>query len=144
MKLKTILLVEDNPRDAELTFEALSENNMGNEIVWVRDGVEALNYLNATDQYADREPDLPAVVLLDLKMPRMDGIETLTAIKNDPNLKFLPVVMLTSSRQEKDLVRTYNLGVNAYVVKPVDLDSFIQAIKQLGAFWVVINELPKQ
>ncbi len=142
MKLKTILLVEDNAKDAELTLEALSENNLGNEIIWVRDGVEALNYLNAKGQYADREPDLPALILLDLKMPRMDGIETLTAIKNDPNLKFLPVVMLTSSRQEKDLVRTYDLGVNAYVVKPVDLDSFIQAIKQLGSFWVVTNELP--
>ena len=142
MDVKTILLVEDNPRDAELTMVALEENNFANGIIWVKDGVEAMEYLTCTGNYASRKPGLPVLILLDLKMPRMDGIEFLEKIKTDPLLKVLPVVMLTSSRQEEDLIKSYNLGVNAYVVKPVDLNEFISAIKQLGIFWVVINENP--
>jgi len=142
MEIKTVLLVEDNSRDAELTLEALQENNFANNIVWVRDGVEAMNYLLHKGEYSNRKPGMPAVVILDLKMPKMDGIETLTAIRNDEKLKFLPVVMLTSSRQEEDLVKSYGLGVNAYVVKPFDLTDFIDAIRQLGMFWVVINHSP--
>lgn len=142
MDVKTILLVEDNARDAELTLVALEENNFANEIIWVKDGVEAMDYLTCQGDYIERKPGLPAVVLLDLKMPRMDGLEVLTAIRKDPDLKYLPVVMLTSSRQEEDLVKSYNLGVNAYVVKPVDLADFISAIKQLGMFWILINEIP--
>ena len=129
MEIKTVLLVEDNSRDAELTLEALQENNFA-------------NYLLHKGEYSNRKPGMPAVVILDLKMPKMDGIETLTAIRNDEKLKFLPVVMLTSSRQEEDLVKSYGLGVNAYVVKPVDLTDFIDAIRQLGMFWVVINHSP--
>ena len=142
MNIKTILLVEDNSKDAELTMEALLENNFANEIVWVRDGVEALEYLTQNGQYANRKPGLPVVVLLDLKMPRMDGIEVLGKIRENPDLNSLPVVMLTSSRQEEDLVKSYNLGVNAYVVKPVDLTDFFDAIRQLGIFWILLNELP--
>lgn len=142
MDVKTILLVEDNARDAELTLVALEENNFANEIIWVKDGVEAMDYLTCQGRYVERKPGLPAFVLLDLKMPRMDGIEVLTAIRNDPDLKYLPVVMLTSSRQEEDMVKSYNIGVNAYVVKPVDLTDFISAIKQLGMFWILINETP--
>lgn len=142
MDVKTILLVEDNARDAELTLVALEENNFANEIIWVKDGVEAMDYLTFQGKYVDRQPGLPVVVLLDLKMPRMDGIEVLTAIRNESDLKYLPVVMLTSSRQEEDLVKSYNIGVNAYVVKPVDLTDFISAIKQLGMFWILINEIP--
>ncbi|HKJ43516.1 MAG TPA: response regulator [Sunxiuqinia sp.] len=144
MDIKSILLVEDNARDAELTLVALEENNFANEIVWVKDGVEAMDYLAYSGKYTDRKPGMPTVVLLDLKMPRMDGIEVLKSIRQDPKLKYLPVVMLTSSRQEEDLIKSYNLGVNAYVVKPVDLTEFISAIKQLGMFWVVINEIPRK
>jgi len=142
MEIKTILLVEDNARDAELTLEALRENNFANEIIWVRDGVEAMEYLTFHGKYRNRNPGLPAVTILDLKMPKMDGIEVLAAIRGNPDLKYLPVVMLTSSRQEEDLIRSYRIGVNAYVVKPVGLPDFINAIKQLGLFWVLINELP--
>ena len=142
MQIKNILLVEDNPKDAELTKIALDENNFANQIDWVRDGVEALEYLKAEGKFKNRKPVLPAVILLDLQMPRMDGIEFLTQIKNDAVLKTVPVVMLTSSRLEEDLVKSYSLGVNAYVVKPIDLEDFINAIKQLGIFWVIINEVP--
>lgn len=143
MEIKTVLLAEDNPRDAELTLEALRENNLANDIIWVQDGEMVMNYLRKEGEFADRNPGLPAVVILDLKMPKMDGIETLAAIRSNEKLKSIPVVMLTSSQQEEDLVKSYDLGVNAYVVKPVDLADFMEAIKQLGMFWVVVNQSPK-
>lgn len=143
MEIKTVLLAEDNPRDAELTLEALRENNLANDIIWVQDGEMVMNYLMKEGEFADRNPGLPAVVILDLKMPKMDGIETLAAIRSNEKLKSIPVVMLTSSQQEEDLVKSYDLGVNAYVVKPVDLADFMVAIKQLGMFWVVVNQSPK-
>jgi CheY-like chemotaxis protein len=140
--IKTILLVEDNSKDIELTIEALSEYNLANQVIVAKDGVEALEFLQCEGEYKLRKHDNPAVVLLDIKMPRMNGIEVLQAIRNDPGLKMLPVVMLTSSREEPDLKKCYELGANAYVVKPVDFSDFIQAVKQLGVFWAVINELP--
>lgn len=142
IELKKILLAEDNPKDIELTLEALEESMLANRVVVVRDGVETLEYLRMEGKYATREPGLPSVLLLDIKMPRMDGIEVLREIKNDPKLKLLPVVMLTSSREDKDLLNSYYLGVNAYVVKPVNFSGFIDAIKQLGIFWGLVNELP--
>lgn len=142
IELKRILLAEDNPKDIELTLEALEESLLANRVVVVRDGVETLEYLRMEGKYATREPGLPSVLLLDIKMPRMDGIEVLREIKNDPKLKLLPVVMLTSSREDKDLLNSYYLGVNAYVVKPVNFSGFINAIKQLGVFWGLVNELP--
>lgn len=144
MEIKTVLLAEDNPRDAELTLEALKENNLANEITWVRDGEEVIDFLLKQGKYTNRKPGLPAVIILDLKMPKMDGIETLAAIRTNEKLKSIPIVMLTSSRQEEDLVRSYHYGVNAYVVKPVDLTDFMDAIKQLGMFWVVVNQSPKR
>lgn len=143
-ELRTILLAEDNPKDVELTLEALSEFNLANHVVAVKDGVEAMEFLQYRGKYAQRSPGNPAVVLLDIKMPRMDGIEVLKAIKNDASLKRLPVVMLTSSREEPDLKKCYELGANAYVVKPVDFKDFIEAVKQVGVFWAVINELPPE
>lgn len=142
MKLKTILLAEDNQNDVDLTIMALTEYNLANNIIVVNDGVEVLEYLKSQGRFKGRKPGLPAVILLDLKMPRMDGIEVLKEIKNDPVFKLIPVVMVTSSREENDLLQSYKLGVNAYVVKPVDFNQFIDAIKQLGAFWAVLNELP--
>jgi CheY-like chemotaxis protein len=140
--LKKILLAEDNPKDVELTLEALEESKLANRVVVVKDGVEVLEYLHCEGQYANREPGLPSVLLLDIKMPRKDGIEVLREIRNDPKTKLLPVVMLTSSREDKDLLNSYYLGVNAYVVKPVNFNGFIDAIKQLGIFWGLVNELP--
>lgn len=140
--LKRIVLVEDNPNDVELTLAALSEINLANEVVVVRDGAEALDYLFRRNQFAARAPGHPAVLLLDLKMPKMDGLDVLRVLKADNQLKTIPVVMLTSSREEQDLVSSYKLGVNAYVVKPVDFRAFIDAVRQLGAFWAVINEPP--
>ncbi len=140
--LKSILLVEDNPLDKELTIDALAEYNIINGIVAVGDGVEAMEYLHYEGDFKNRERGHPAVILLDIKMPRMDGIEVLEAIRNDDKLKTIPVVMLTSSREEPDLKRCYELGVNAYVVKPVNFSEFIEAVKQLGIFWGMINELP--
>lgn len=142
IELKKILLAEDNPKDIELTLEALEESMLANRVVVVRDGVETLEYLRMEGKYANREPGLPSVLLLDIKMPRMDGIEVLREIKSDPKLRLLPVVMLTSSREDKDLLNSYYLGVNAYVVKPVNFSGFIDAIKQLGVFWGLVNELP--
>jgi len=142
--LRHILLAEDNANDVELTVTALRENNVVNEIVVTRDGVETLDYLYRRNEYAGRAPALPALVLLDLKMPRVDGTEVLRQIKSDPNLKTIPVVVLTSSREEKDLLRSYDLGVNAYVVKPVNFHEFIDAVKGLGAFWAMVNEPPPQ
>jgi CheY-like chemotaxis protein len=140
--VKRILLVEDTPNDIELTLAALEENNLANEVVVVRDGAEALDYLYRRGLYKLRTPGHPAVVLLDLKLPKVDGLEVLQQVKSDPNLRSMPVVMLTSSREEIDLVRSYDLGVNAYVVKPVDFREFVTALKELGLFWAVINEPP--
>jgi CheY-like chemotaxis protein len=140
--LKPILLVEDSPNDIELTLAALEENHLANEVVVVRDGVEALDYLYHRDVFKLRGRGNPAVVLLDLKLPKVDGLEVLQTLKEDPDLKCVPVVMLTSSREEQDLARSYNLGVNAYVVKPVDFGEFVGSIKELGLFWAVVNEPP--
>jgi len=142
--LKKILLVEDNPNDVELTIEALSEHNLANRVVVLNDGVEAMDYLYYQGQYQHREKEKPAVILLDIKMPRMDGIEVLEAIKKDKDLKSIPIVMLTSSREEPDLKKCYELGVNAYVVKPVNFKDFFEAVECLGIFWAVINELPPE
>lgn len=142
MKQKTILLAEDNINDVELTLLALSEQNLTNDIVVVSDGVEALDYLRMQGRFSDRTPGNPVVILLDMNMPRMDGLEVLREVKGDPSLKIIPVVMITSSREKQDLVRSYNLGVNAYVVKPVEFAKFIDAIKQVGAFWALLNENP--
>lgn len=143
IELKKILLVEDNPNDVELTLEALAEHNLANRVVVLNDGVQALEYLYYEGQYKNREKENPAVILMDIKMPRMDGIEVLGKIKNEPELKSIPVVMLTSSREEPDLKKCYDLGVNAYVVKPVNFKDFFEVVKQLGIFWAVVNELPK-
>ena len=140
--LKRILLVEDNERDVELTLSALEEYNLANEVVVARDGAEALDYLYQRGKYSDRADGLPAVVLLDLNMPKVDGMEVLQRMKLDPVLKQVPVVMVTSSRVEQDLVRSYELGVNAYVVKPVDFQKFIESIRQIGFFWAILNEPP--
>ncbi len=140
--LKTILLAEDNSKDVELTLEALSEHNLANQVAVVRDGVEAMEYLRYEGKYNSRKRENPAVIFLDIKMPRMDGIEVLKTIRSEPSLKTIPVVMLTSSREEPDLKKCYELGANAYVVKPVDFEDFIEAVKQVGIFWAVINELP--
>jgi len=140
--LKRILLVDDSPRDTELTIDALTQHNLANEVVALRDGVEALDYLYRRGQFADRTAGQPAVVLLDLKMPKVDGIEVLRQIKSDPQLKMIPVVVLTSSREEQDLVKSYQLGVNAYIVKPVQFQEFVEAVKLLGVFWAVVNEPP--
>lgn len=137
-----ILLVEDDARDVELTLTALTESNLLNEVVVVRDGEEAMDYLRRRGRFADRPECNPAVVLLDIKLPKVDGLEVLQQIKSDPALRSIPVVMLTSSREERDLARSYALGVNAYVVKPVGFDEFITALKELGLFWAVINQPP--
>ena len=143
-EVKNILLAEDNAHDVELTLAALRANRLANEVVVARDGAEALDYLCRRAKYAQREPGNPALLLLDLKMPKVDGLEVLKHIKTDTHLKSIPVVILTSSREEQDLVRSYRLGVNAYVVKPVDFHDFIEAVKLLGGFWAVLNELPPQ
>jgi CheY-like chemotaxis protein len=140
--LKPILLVEDNPHDLELTLIALSKSQLANEVVIARDGAEALDYLTRRGQFADRLAGNPAVVLLDLKLPKVDGLEVLKEIRATANLRSQPVVMLTSSKEEQDLVRSYELGVNAYVVKPVDFNEFVRAISDLGIFWAVLNEPP--
>lgn len=141
-ELKPILLVEDNPKDIELTLAALEQCQLANAVVVVRDGAEALDYLRSEGKFSERQAGDPAVVLLDLKLPKVDGLEVLEQIKNDPKLRQTPVVMLTSSREERDLVRSYQLGVNAFVVKPVGFDKFFEAIQDLGMFWAVLNEAP--
>ena len=141
-KVKRILIVEDSEQDIELTLAALEGHNLANEVDIARDGAEALDFLYRRGAFAGRPNDLPVVILLDLKMPRVDGLEVLRQIKADPELKQVPVVMLTSSREEQDLVRSYELGVNAYVVKPVNFQQFMESVKQLGCFWAVINEPP--
>jgi CheY-like chemotaxis protein len=140
--LKRILLVEDSVADAELALHGLSEYHLANDVQHVRDGVEALDYLHRRGDFADRPPGHPAVVLLDLKMPRLDGMEVLKEMKGDPELRMIPVVVMTSSREEGDLLQTYSLGVNAYVVKPVKFPAFVEAVKQVGSFWALINEPP--
>jgi CheY-like chemotaxis protein len=140
--LKRILLAEDNEHDIELTLAALTEHNLANEVVVVRDGAEALDYLFHRGKFAGTRNGVPVVVMLDLKMPKVDGLEVLHQIRADAQLKHLPVVMITSSREEQDLIRSYQLGVNAYVVKPVDFQQFVSSIKQVGFFWAIINEPP--
>lgn len=141
-KFKRILLAEDNPNDVEMTLVALAEHNLANEVVAVGDGEEALDYLFARGKYAGRGDGNPAVLLLDLKMPKVDGLEVLRVVKSDEKLRTIPIVMLTSSREEQDLVRSYQLGVNAYVVKPVGFRAFVDAVKELGVFWALVNEPP--
>lgn len=143
-KLKRLLLVEDDPRDTELTINALEEQKLANNIVVTRDGVEALEFLRCTGQYAGRIPGNPVLILLDVKMPRMDGIELLQVIKTDPDLRSIPVVMLTSSRESRDLEECYRIGANAYVVKPVRFAQFIEAVRQIGVFWALVNEPPPE
>lgn len=140
--LKRILLVDDSPRDTELALDALETFHLTNEVVTLRDGAEALDYLYRRGEFADRPEGNPAVVLLDLKMPKVDGTEVLRQMKSDPQLKRIPVVVMTSSREERDLMQSYELGVNAYVVKPVNFHEFVDAVKQVGGFWAVLNEPP--
>jgi CheY-like chemotaxis protein len=137
-----ILLVEDSKNDVELTLTALSEHKLANEVVVVNDGEQALHYLRRQGEYTSRRDGNPVVVLLDIKLPKVDGLEVLQQMRTDPVLRTVPVVMLTSSREEQDIVRSYDLGVNAYVVKPVDFNSFVAAITDLGLFWAVINQPP--
>jgi DNA-binding response OmpR family regulator len=140
--LGRILIVEDDPNDVELTLTALEEYKLANEVVVTRDGEEALDYLYCRGKFKTRSNGNPAVLLLDLKLPKRDGREVLQQIKSDDKLKMIPVVILTSSHEEKDVVASYKLGVNAYVVKPVDFHEFVNAVKELGVFWAVINEPP--
>jgi CheY-like chemotaxis protein len=140
--LGRILMVEDDPKDVELTLTALADYNLSNEVVVIHDGEEALNYLYRRGNFKARQSENPAVLLLDLKLPKVDGLEVLQQIKSDEILRVIPVVVLTSSREERDMVASYKLGVNAYVVKPVDFHQFVNAIKELGMFWAIVNEPP--
>ncbi len=138
-----ILLVEDNPNDVELALHALKKNNIANRIEVVRDGAEALEFLFATGAYADRQnAENPRVILLDLKLPKVDGLEVLRQIKADPRTRAIPVVVLTSSREDRDVVESYNLGVNSYIVKPVDFEQFTESVRQLGMYWLLLNQSP--
>jgi len=138
-----ILLVEDNPNDAELAIRALKARNLANKLIWLKDGVEALDFIFAQGQYADRSvEDVPKVVLLDLKLPRVNGLEVLEKIKSDKRTMAIPVVVLTSSSEERDIVTSYNLGVNSYILKPVDFDKFIDAVKDVGLYWMLLNKPP--
>ena len=139
-----ILLVEDNPTDAELTIRALKKKNLANKLVWVKDGAEALDFLFATGDYAERsKEDLPKLVLLDLRMPKVDGLEVLQKIKSDERTKKIPVVVLTSSKEDEDIVESYKLGVNSYVSKPVEFDEFTKAVSTLGLYWILLNKPPE-
>ncbi len=141
-ELKRILLVEDDPRDVELMLTALEEQGLANEVVVANDGVEALDYLHRRGKFKMRVGGLPVVVLLDLKLPKVDGMAVLKEIRSNQKLKMVPVVMLTSSREERDIVESYQSGVNAYVVKPIDFNEFVSAVRELGLFWAIINEPP--
>ncbi|MDC7807104.1 response regulator [Luteimonas sp BLCC-B24] len=143
-EIRTILLAEDSPHDAEMAIDALREAHLANPIVHVEDGVEAIDYLLRRGKFADRPEGDPAVLLLDIKMPRMDGLEVLKQLRDHETLKRMPVVILSSSREESDLARSWDLGVNAYVVKPVDVDQFFDAVRTLGKFWAVLNEVPEE
>ncbi|MDN5374475.1 MAG: hypothetical protein PWP32_1240 [Methanothermobacter sp.] len=139
-----ILLVEDNPTDAELTIRALKKNNLANKLHWVKDGEEALDYIFASGSYSDRDPEnLPKLILLDLRMPKVDGLEVLQEIKRNDSTSKIPVVVLTSSKEDRDIVESYKLGVNSYVSKPVEFDEFISAVSTLGFYWMIINQPPE-
>jgi CheY-like chemotaxis protein len=140
--LKRILLVDDSPRDTELALTALAAHNLANEVFTLRDGAEALDYIYLRGEFTERSHGHPALILLDLKMPKVDGIEVLRQLKGDETTKMIPIVMMTSSREEQDMLNSYQLGANAYVVKPVNFQRFIEAVEQVGAFWAVINEPP--
>ena len=143
MNDRSILLVEDNPDDADLTMRALKKNNIRNNVVVARDGVEALDYIFCTGTFAKRDPlDSPAIILLDLKLPKIDGLEVLRRIRSEPRTKMYPVVILTSSKEEQDLINGYSLGANSYIRKPVDFTQFMEAVRQLGLYWLVLNEPP--
>jgi CheY-like chemotaxis protein len=139
-----ILLVEDNPHDAELALRALRKQNLANQVFWVKDGVEAIEFIFATGAYAARKiEDCPKVILLDLKLPKVDGLEVLRRLKSDERTRVIPVVMLTSSCEERDVVESYRLGVNSYIVKPVDFNNFVQAVSDLGLYWLLLNQPPR-
>jgi len=140
--LRMILIAEDNPHDAELTLAAISSHRVANEVVLVRDGSEVMDFLHARGAWASRRPGLPSVILLDLKMPKVDGLEVLRQVRNDPRLATIPVVMLTSSAEDRDIAESYRLGANAYVVKPVAFEEFMHAVGHLGQFWALLNEPP--
>ena len=142
-ELRTILLVEDSPADAEMTMDALIDAHLANPVVHVEDGVDCLDYLYARGAWAERESGDPAVVLLDIKMPRMNGLDVLKAMRADEHMRRIPVVILSSSREESDLARSWDLGANAYVIKPVDADQFFEAVRTLGQFWAVLNQAPE-
>lgn len=142
-KAINILLVEDNPDDVELTLHALKKNNIVNPVKIARDGQEALDYIFYKGKYQDGQHDLPNVILLDLKLPKVDGIEVLQKIKGDRKTKLIPVVVLTSSKEESDLLKSYDLGVNSYIRKPVDFDQFVETVRQIGFYWMLINEQPQ-
>jgi two-component system response regulator len=143
MENKMILLVEDNPDDEALTLRALKKNKIGNKVVVVRDGAEALDFLFCTGAFAERNmQDKPQVILLDLKLPKVDGLEVLRRIRADENMRLLPVVILTSSKEEQDMIKGYSLGANSYVRKPVDFNQFVESVRQLGLYWLVLNEAP--
>ncbi|MEI6915370.1 MAG: response regulator [Armatimonadota bacterium] len=144
LEIRPVLFAEDSPKDAELTLAALAESHLFNKITHVKDGVQAMEYLRCQGEFSDRKSGNPAVVILDVKMPRMDGIGVLRAIRADPILDQVSVVMLTSSSEEQDLIRSYELGVNAYVLKPVKFSEFVDAVKHLGIFWAVLNEAPPE
>ena len=141
--LRTILLVEDSPADAEMAMDALGEAHLANPVVHVEDGVECMDYLHGRGAWASREPGDPAVVLLDIKMPRMSGLEVLKIMRAEESMRRIPVVILSSSREESDLARSWDLGANAYVIKPVDVDQFFEAVRTLGQFWAVLNQAPE-
>jgi len=144
MRDKTILLVEDNPDDIELTLRAFKKNRIVNDVAVVRDGAEAMDYLFCTGPHADRDPSLPAVVLLDLRLPKIDGLEVLRRIRADERTKLVPVVILTSSKEQQDMINGYRNGANSYVQKPVDFEQFVRAAQQLGLYWSVLNEPPPE
>ncbi len=139
-----ILLVEDNPNDAELAMRALKKHNLANSIIWVKDGAEALDFIFARGAYSDRNiNNIPKVILLDLRLPKVDGLEVLRAVKSDERAKLIPVVVLTSSREDRDIVESYNLGVNSYITKPVGFEAFVNTVKELGMYWLLLNKPPR-